>query len=152
MQKKALFIIITTAAKVTDRPLRSRKWGVVKGRSCGGGDRTGDPTLTNAVFHAMLVIPRLKLGDHEGLAFFTRGWPLKWTLLVVLPVILIRIPIHSFLTPVPVYCWGQPRSSWCCSAAAPAPSSGKLSIGFVYFPLFLSLLVLLVKEFCMFSL
>jgi len=33
-RKGPLFIIITIAAKVTDRPLRSCKWGVIKGRTC----------------------------------------------------------------------------------------------------------------------
>jgi len=70
----------------------------------GRADRTGDPILTNAVFHAMHVILRLKLGDHEGLALFVHGWLLKRTLLLVPPVILIQIQIRAFLSPVPVYC------------------------------------------------
>jgi len=32
-----MFIIITITAKVTDRPLRSHKWGVVKGLTCREG-------------------------------------------------------------------------------------------------------------------
>jgi len=79
-------------------------------RSCktlhlrGGVDRTGDPILTNKLFHAMHVILSLKLGDHEGLALFVHGRLLKRTLLVVLPAILIQIPICAFLGPVPVHC------------------------------------------------
>jgi len=79
---------------------------------------------TNEVFHAMHVILSLKLGDHEGLALFIHGCLLKKTLLVVLPVILIQIPIHTFLSPVPACCRGQSGTSWCCLAAAggmPAP-------------------------------
>jgi len=52
----------------------------------------------------MYVILGLKLGDHEGLTCFVHGQLLKRTLFVVLPVILIQIPIHAFLSPVPVYC------------------------------------------------
>jgi len=36
-RKTPLFIIITTAAKVTNRSLRSCKWGVGKGCTCGEG-------------------------------------------------------------------------------------------------------------------
>jgi len=77
----------------------------------GGADRTGDPILTNEVFHAMHIILSLKLGDHEGLALFVHGCLLKRTLLIVLPVILIQIPIHASLSPV----WDYlvlPSSSW----------------------------------------
>jgi len=91
----------------------------------GGLDRTGDPTLTSQVFHAMHVTLSLKLGDHEGLALFIHGHLLKRTLLVVLPAILKQIPIHASLSPVPI-CWGQSGTAWCCPAAAggtPAPST-----------------------------
>jgi len=60
--------------------------------------------MTNKVFHAMHVILRLKLGDHEGLALFVHSRLLKRTLLVVLPAILIQIPIRAFLSPVPIHC------------------------------------------------
>jgi len=50
--------------------VRSRKGSHLQG----GADRTGDQTLTNAVFHAMHVIISLKLGDHEGLPLL-RPWP-----------------------------------------------------------------------------
>ena len=36
-RKRPMFIIITVAAKVTNRALRSCKWGVVKGCTCGEG-------------------------------------------------------------------------------------------------------------------
>jgi len=94
--------------------------------SRGGAGWTGDLVLTNEVFHAMHVILRLTLGDHEGLALFIHGCLLKRTLLVVLPVILIQIPIRASLSPVPAHCRGQFRAAWCCPAAAggmPAPGS-----------------------------
>jgi len=118
--------------------VRSRKGLYLRG----GADRTGDPILTNEVFHATRVILSLKLGDHEGLALFVHGRLLKKTLLIVLPAILIQIPIHAFVSPVPVYCQRQSGTAWCCLAAAdrmPAPNSRKLSTGFVYFTLFLLL-------------
>jgi len=117
-RKRPLFIIITIAAKVTDRPQvpQVRSW---KGLHLqGGADRTSDPVLTSAVFHAMHVILSLKLGDHEGLALFVLGHLLQRTLLVVLPAILIQIPIHAFLSPVPACCRGQSRTAWCCLTAA----------------------------------
>jgi len=49
----------------------------------GGGDRTGDPIVTNAVFHAKHVILSLKLGCHGGLALFVHDRLLKRTLLNV---------------------------------------------------------------------
>ena len=52
----------------------------------------------------MHVILRLKLGDYEGLALFVCGWVLKRPQLLALPVVLIQILIHVFLSPVPVYC------------------------------------------------
>jgi len=94
--------------------VRSRKGSHLKG----GADRTGDPILTNEVFHARHIILSLKLGDHEGLAFFVHGHLLKRTLVVVLPVILIQIPIRAFLSSVPVRCGGQSGTSQCCPAAA----------------------------------
>jgi len=69
----------------------------------GGVDRTGDPILTNAVFHATHIILSLKLGDHEGLTLFIHGRLLKRTLLVVLPAIPIQIPTPASLSPAPVY-------------------------------------------------
>jgi len=36
-RKRPPFIIITIVAKVIDRPLRSRKWGIVEGRTCREG-------------------------------------------------------------------------------------------------------------------
>jgi len=83
-----------------------------------GADRTGDPILTNAIFYAMHVILSLKLEDHRDLALFIHGQLLKMTLFVVLPAILIQIPIRASLSPVPVCCWGQSETSWCCLAAA----------------------------------
>jgi len=68
-----------------------------------GADRTGDPILTNTVFHAMHVILSLKLGDHKGLALFVHGRLLKRTLFIVLPAILIQTAIHAFLSLVPIY-------------------------------------------------
>jgi len=70
----------------------------------GEADRTGDPILTNVVFHVMHVILSLKLGDHEGLTLFVHGRILKRTLLVVLRALLIHIPIPASPSPVPVYC------------------------------------------------
>jgi len=69
-------------------------------------DRTGDPILTNKVFHATHLILSLKLGDHEGLPLLVHGQFLKRTLLIVLPaiLILIQILICAFLRPVPVCC------------------------------------------------
>jgi len=89
-------------------------------------DRTDDPILTDEVFHAMHIILRLKLGDHEGLALFVHGCLPKRALLIVLPAILIQILTCASLSPVPVCCRGQSRTSWCCLAAAggmPTPSS-----------------------------
>ena len=82
-----------------------------------GADRTGEPILTNKVFHDMHVILSLKLGDGEGLALFVLGHLLKRTLLVVLPMIDpdpdsdLCIPgSSSCLLPRPV--WGLPGASW----------------------------------------
>jgi len=102
--------------------VKSRKGSYLRG----GADRTGDPILTNMVFHAMHVILSLKLGDHECLAPFVHGRLLKRTLLVFLPAILIQIPTLAFLSPVPVYCRVQSGTAWCCLAAAggmPIPST-----------------------------
>jgi len=97
----------------------------------------------------MPIILSLKLGHHEGLTPFIHSRLLKRTPLVVLPGILIRIPIRASMSPVPA-CWRpvldfvvMPGSCW-PDASAPAPSSGKVSISFVYFALFLLLLMLLV--------
>jgi len=79
---------------------------------------TGDPILTNEVFHAMHIILRLKLGNHEGLTLFDLGRLLKRILLAVLPATLIQIPICASLSPVPVCCRGQSGTAWCCLAAA----------------------------------
>jgi len=90
-----------------------------------GADRTGDPTLTSKVFHAMDITLSLKLGDHEGLALFVHSQLLKRTLLVVLPAILKQIPVRASLSTVPV-CWGQYRTACCCPAAdggMPTPST-----------------------------
>jgi len=70
----------------------------------GGADRTGDPILTNVVFHAMHIILSLELGDHEDLTFFVYGQLLKRTLFVVLPAILIQILICASLSPDPFCC------------------------------------------------
>jgi len=102
--------------------VRSRKGSHLRG----GVDRTGDPILTNDVFHAMHFTLTLKLGDHEGLALFVHGRLLNRTLLLVLLVILIQIPIHASLSPVPACCRGQSWTAWCCLAAAagtPAPGT-----------------------------
>jgi len=66
-------------------------------------ERTGDPILTNVVFHAVYIVLSLKLGDHEGLAVFFHGYLLKRTLLIVLPAILIQILICASLSPVPAH-------------------------------------------------
>ena len=150
-RKRPLFIIITMAAMVTDRLLRFCKRGIIKGHTC-GEDRTGDPMLTNTVFHAVHVILSLKLGDHKGLALFLHGCLLKRTLPVVLPVILIQIPIRAFPSPVPAYCRGQSAAGWCCPAAAggmPAPGTQlwETQGWFGICSLFLLLLVLLLKLF-----
>jgi len=74
----------------------------------------------------MHVILSLKLGDHEGLALFIHGQLLKRSLLLVLPVMLIKIPMRAFPSPVPIYCRVQSGTSWCCLAAAggtPAPGT-----------------------------
>ena len=92
----------------------------------GVADKTGDLILTKEVFHAMHVILSLMLGDHEGLALFFHSRLLKRTLLVVPPAILIQIPICASLSSVPAQCRVQPRTSWCCPAAAggtPAPGT-----------------------------
>ena len=68
-----------------------------------GVERTGDPILTNAVFHAIHIILSLKLGGHKGVTFFLHVRLLKKMLLPVLIAILIRILIHAFLSPVPIY-------------------------------------------------
>jgi len=98
----------------------------------------------------MHVILSFKLEDHEGLALL-RPWPAsEEDPAHCSACTLIQIPIRAFLSPVPIYCRVQSRTSWCCLAAAggmPGPtahSSGKLSVDFVYFILFLSLLTLLV--------
>jgi len=70
----------------------------------GGADRTGDPILTNGLFHAMNIILILKLGYYEGLTLFVHGHLLKRTLLVFLPEILIQILIRASLSPVPAHC------------------------------------------------
>jgi len=67
----------------------------------GGANQTGYRILTNEVFLAMHLILILKLGDHEGLAFFAHGRLLNRTLLDVLCLILIQILTCAFLSPVP---------------------------------------------------
>ena len=115
-----------------------------------GADRTGDATLTNKVFHAMHVIPSLKLGHHKSLTLFLYGRLLKRTLLVVLPAILIQMSICAFPSLVPVCGRGQSGTAWCYPASAggmPVPkalNSGKLSIDFVHFVLFLIFSIILV--------
>ena len=94
--------------------MRSRKGSCLQGEA----DRTGDPILTDEVFHARHIILSLKLGDHEGLALFVHGRLLKRTQLIVLPVILIQIPICAALSPVPACCRDQSRTSRCCLEAA----------------------------------
>ena len=99
----------------------------------------------------MHVTLRLKLEDHEGLALFILGRLLKSTLLPVLPVILIQILICASLSPAPACCRGQSGTAWCCpelpvGRQCPAPNSGKLSVGLVYFALFLLLLIFLVVK------
>jgi len=74
----------------------------------------------------MHIMLSLKLGDHEGLAFFVHGRLLKRILLPVLPAVLIQILIRASLSPVPVYCGVQSGTAWCCPAAAggtPAPGT-----------------------------
>ena len=117
-RKRPIFIIITIAAKVTDRPFRSHKWGVKGSHLQGGTDRTGDPILTNVVCHATHVVLSLKLEDHEGLSFLVHGQLPKRTLFLILSAILIQIPICAFLSPVPAHCRVQSGTSWCCLAAS----------------------------------
>jgi len=77
-RKRPQFLVIIIAAKITDRPFTSRKWGVVKGSYLQGeADRTGDPVVASEVFHAIYVILSLKLGDHKGLALLVHGLLLK---------------------------------------------------------------------------
>jgi len=78
-------IIITIAAKVTDRPFRFQKWCCKGSHLQGKVNRSGDLILTNKVFHAMHLILSLKLGDHKGLPLFVHGRLLKRTLLLDLP-------------------------------------------------------------------
>jgi len=119
MQKRPLFLIITIAAKATDRSLGVPQVSSRKGLHLqGGADRTGDPILTNAVFHVTHTILSLKLGNHKGLALFIHGKLLKWTWLAALPAVLVPIPIRAFLSPVPACCGVQSRTAWCCPAAA----------------------------------
>ena len=95
MQKKASVCNYFYSSQV-----RSRKRSLLQREQ----DRTGDPILTNVVFHALHIIHSLKLGDHKGLALFIQGQLLKRTLLIFLPVILIQILICAFLSSVPVCC------------------------------------------------
>ena len=116
-RKSPLFVVIIIAVKVIDRPFKFQKWRSIKGHTCREG-RIEEvtqywPTQCSMQYTSL----RLKLGDHEGLSLFVRGSLLKRTLLLVLLVILIQILIHSVLTPVPVYFWGQSGTSWCCLAA-----------------------------------
>jgi len=111
----------------------------------GGADRTGDPILTEAVFHAVHVILSLKLWDHEGLALLH-----PWSASEEDPACCSTcdpdpdsdpcIPkSSSHLLPRPVReSLVLPGSCW-QDAGDPAPNSGKLSIRFVYFVLFLLL-------------
>jgi len=110
----------------------------------GGADRTGGLILNNVVFHAIHITLTLKLGDHEGLS--VHGWLLKRTLLVCGPdpdsdpcipescSCLLLSPVWDFLVLPGSYWW---------DASAPAPDSGKVSIGCVYFALFLLILLVL---------
>jgi len=127
MQKKALVYNYRHSSQghrqISSVPqVRSQKGSHLRG----GVDRTGDPILTSEVFHAMHVIPSLKLTDHGGLALFVHGRLLKRTLPLVLAAILIQIPIRASLSPVPACCQGQSGTAWCCLAAAggtPAPGT-----------------------------
>jgi len=104
----------------------------------GGVDKTGDPILTNEVFHAIHIILSLKLGDHEGLTFFVHGRLLKRTLLVAFdpdpdsnPCIpessscLLLRPVWDFLE-LPGSCW------WGTSSPAPGNSVLVLYIWFYF--------------------
>ena len=108
----------------------------------GEEDRIGDPILTNEVFHAMHVILSLKVGYHEGLVLFIRGWFLKRTRLI-LAAMLIQISVCAFPSPVPVYCWVQSGTSWCFLAATggtPAPQhpTTRISVSVFYILHYLS--------------
>ena len=144
-----MLIIIAIAAKVIGRPFRFHKWGVVKGCTY----RTGDPILTSEVFHA-ICLTQFKASGSQG-----SGSLCPWQ------------PSEEDCPPCPA-CNPDPDSDPCiaegssclllcpvqdflvlpgsCSqdSSALAPSSGKISVGFVYFAEFaLFLLVLLVKLF-----
>jgi len=62
-KKRPLFIIITIAAKVTDRPLRSCKWGVIKGHTgsrwwdaSAQASNSGKLSITFACFALFLLL------------------------------------------------------------------------------------------------
>ena len=121
----------------------------------GGVDRTGDPILTNEVFHGSACHTRFTAEGHKDLALFVHDQLLKRTLLLVLPEILIQIPVRAFLSPVPVYCWSQSGTSWylpgICrqGASTPAPSSRK--VYWVLYILFFSLIINIVSVLSVFN-
>jgi len=135
-------MVIIIAAKVINRPLMFCKWSHKGSHLRGGVNSTGDPILTNAVFHAVLVIPSFILGDHEGLAVFVHGRPLKRTLLISLPAILIGFP-HLLLRPARDFL--VLLGSHSPAPVHPAPGNSVLVLCILHY--FLLLVVLLVKLF-----
>jgi len=74
--------------------VRSRKGSYLQE----GADSSGDPILTNAVFHAMHITLCLKLGDHDVLVIFVLGHLLRRTLLMFCPRSWSRFrSVHSWV-------------------------------------------------------
>ncbi|PKU42461.1 hypothetical protein llap_7219 [Limosa lapponica baueri] len=77
-------------------PLEGQKRKSVEGSHLWGGtDRTGDPKLTNRVFHPICITLSIKTEGSKGQLSFFNGQCPRRTLPVRLPLILIR----AFLTP-----------------------------------------------------
>ena len=149
-RKRPLFIIITTAANVTDRSLRSRKWGVGSGRICGEGwqdrwldvDQRGIPRQARHIqFKDEGSRGSRSLWPHPPSEEDPAPCPARDPDPDSDPCIPessscpLLSPVQDLLV-LPGSCWRDAR--------APAPNSRKLSIGLVYFALFLLLFVLLV--------
>ena len=150
--KRPLCIIVTVAAKVTDRSLRSPKWRVAKGHTCGEG-RTGDQR--GVPCHARHA--QFKAGGSWGsrssssMAAFWRGSCLLFYLWFWYRFRSVHSWVQSLSTAEASLALPGAARQLLAGCQRPAPSFGKLSVSFVYFALFLLillvLLVLLVKLF-----
>ena len=150
-RRRPIFIIITIAAKVTDRSLRSYKWGVVKSCTCRKG-QTEQVAQYWPPQYSICHTPHTQFEAGGSQRSRSLGpWPASE-----------KDPAHCFtcchyldsdpcipessshLLPSRVWDFLVLSGSCWQDTSTPASNSRKLSVDFVYFILFLSLLTLLV--------